>query len=241
VALRIAGERNIEEIRKRVDLPVIGIVKREYPGYEPYITPTLREVQEIVNCGAEIVAFDATARPRPGGLGVAEIVGAVQRAGALAMADCALPADGVAAQAAGADVLATTPAGYTRERAGGALPAREVVRGLREVEGGVICEGGIRLLGQVAAALDAQYLFDWGGGLVWLAIRGAKDGGAARIRGEVGKYGGHATLVRASDALRTSVSVFEPLAAPLAALTARVKQSFDPQRILNRGRMYPEV
>jgi len=155
VAVRIAGEKNIEAIRKRVDLPVIGIVKREYPGYEPYITPTLREVREILKCGAEIVAFDATARPRPGGLGIAEIVGAVQQAGALAMADCALPSDGVAAQAAGADIIATTLCGYTKETAGCALPALELVREFRELDAFVIAEGGIHSPAQGAAALDA--------------------------------------------------------------------------------------
>jgi N-acylglucosamine-6-phosphate 2-epimerase len=155
VALRIAGEKNIEAIRKRVDLPVIGIVKREYPGYEPYITPTLREVREILKCGAEIVAFDATARPRPGGLGIAEIVGAIQQAGALAMADCAQPADGVAAQAAGADIIATTLCGYTKETAGCALPALELVRQFRELDAFVIAEGGIHSPVQGAAALAA--------------------------------------------------------------------------------------
>src|SRR5438874_2117491 len=54
VGLRLAGEKNIEAVRKRVDLPVIGIVKREYPGFDPYITPTLREVRELLSLGIEI-------------------------------------------------------------------------------------------------------------------------------------------------------------------------------------------
>ncbi|HKM63952.1 MAG TPA: glycolate oxidase subunit GlcE [Acidisphaera sp.] len=91
------------------------------------------------------------------------------------------------------------------------------------------------------AACDA--LFDWGGGLVWLAI-GAESGdaGAAVVREALGAQGGgHATLMRAADAVRASVAVFEPLAGPLAALTARVKESFDPLRVLNPGRMYAGV
>lgn len=88
--------------------------------------------------------------------------------------------------------------------------------------------------------LAFEYLLDWGGGLVWLVVRGADDGGAGAIR--VAMDGsGHATLVRAPPALRTAASVFEPLAPAVAALTARVKDGFDPQRILNRGRMYPEI
>ncbi len=154
-ALRIAGEQNLEVICKRVDLPIIGIVKREYPGYEPYITPTLREVREITGYGAEIVAFDATARPRPDGVGIAEIIAAIQAAGALAMADCAEAADGVAAQAAGADIVATTLCGYTKETAGCVIPAFDLVRELHELDAFVICEGGIHSPVQGAAALAA--------------------------------------------------------------------------------------
>jgi N-acylglucosamine-6-phosphate 2-epimerase len=155
VALRAAGEHNLKAIRKRVELPIIGIVKREYPGYEPYITPTLREVREITGCSAEVVAFDVTGRPRPGGLGIAAIVEEIQGAGALAMADCATAADGVAAQAAGADIVATTLCGYTKETAGCVLPALGLVRELGELDAFVICEGGIHSPAQAAAALEA--------------------------------------------------------------------------------------
>jgi glycolate oxidase FAD binding subunit len=100
---------------------------------------------------------------------------------------------------------------------------------------------GPDLVERVAAHCDARYFFDWGGGLVWLAVRGAEDGGAAAIRGALGENGGHATLLRASDALRASIPVFQPQPAALAALTARVTEGFDPRRILNRGRMYQEL
>ncbi len=155
VGLRLAGERNIEAVRKRVDLPVIGIVKREYSGFEPYITPTLREVRELLNLGVEIVAFDATGRLRPAGAGVPQIVGEIQGGGALAMADCAQAADGVAAQAAGADIVATTLCGYTKETAGCALPALDLVRAFAELDAFVICEGGIHSPAQGATALQA--------------------------------------------------------------------------------------
>lgn len=155
IALRLAGEKNIEVVRKRVELPVIGIVKREYPGFEPYITPTLREVREILEAGAEIVAFDATARARPGGVGIPEIIGTIQAGGALAMADCALASDGVAAQAAGADIVATTLCGYTKETDGSALPALDLVRQFGELDAFAICEGGIHSPAQAAAALQA--------------------------------------------------------------------------------------
>jgi glycolate oxidase FAD binding subunit len=94
------------------------------------------------------------------------------------------------------------------------------------------------LIAQLSRALDLRYYFDWGGGLVWLAVAGAVDGGAGPIRAAVSS--GHATLIRASDALRAAVPVFQPQARDLAALAARVKESFDPKRILNRGRMVAE-
>ena len=74
---------------------------------------------------------------------------------------------------------------------------------------------------------------------MWLGLADAgADGGAAALRAALAGPGGHATLVRGSPALRAAVPVFEPQAPALARLSARVKDSFDPQRILNPGRMY---
>lgn len=154
-AVRIQGVRNLEAVRKRVSIPIVGIVKREYAGFETYITPTLREVREVLDCGAEIVAFDATGRPHPGGIEIAQLVAAVRSGGALAMADCALPADGVCAQGAGAAIVATTLCGYTKETRGMPLPALELVRAFAQLGCFVICEGGIHAPGAAADALSA--------------------------------------------------------------------------------------
>ena len=81
---------------------------------------------------------------------------------------------------------------------------------------------------------EALALYDWGGGLVWLAVAGAPDGGAAAVRAAV-KGIGHATLIRATPGM--TAPRFEPEAPALAALSARVKDAFDPERILNPGRM----
>jgi glycolate oxidase FAD binding subunit len=93
----------------------------------------------------------------------------------------------------------------------------------------------------VAAAIGegAEYFYDWAGGLIWLALPATGDGGAARVRAALG--GGHATLVRAPAAIRASVPVFEPQDAGLAALTRRVKESFDPKGVFGPGRMYAGV
>jgi len=89
--------------------------------------------------------------------------------------------------------------------------------------------------------LDLRHFLDWGGGQVWLAVKEGQDGGAAAIRAAIIPGQGHATLIRAPAALRAAVPVFEPLAPAVAALSRRVKESFDPKRILNRGRLYPEI
>ncbi len=83
--------------------------------------------------------------------------------------------------------------------------------------------------------------YDWAGGLIWLALPASDDAGAALVRAALPAGGGHATLIRAPAALRAAVPVVQPQPAPLAALTARVKASFDPNRVLNPGRMYPGI
>ena len=92
-------------------------------------------------------------------------------------------------------------------------------------------------------AIAAEVLYDWAGGLVWIAIPGAVDqvSAAGLIRAAVRGLGGHATLVRGSVQLRAAIDVFEPPDAGLAALTKRVKEGFDPQGVLNPGRMWAQV
>ena len=88
---------------------------------------------------------------------------------------------------------------------------------------------------------DAEVLYDWAGGLVWAALPASDDAGAPLIRSAVASAGGHATLIRAPAAVRAAVDVFTPEPAPLAALTARVRKGFDPQGVLNAGRMWAGV
>jgi len=154
VAVRIAGLDDLRAVRARVALPVIGLIKREYPGFEPYITPTLDEVRAVIAAGAEIVAFDSTRRRRPDGAELASIVETIHAAGRFALADCATSADAFDARAAGADAVATTLCGYTAETKGVPLPALDLVRELGP-RGFTICEGGVRSPLEVRAALDA--------------------------------------------------------------------------------------
>ena len=94
-------------------------------------------------------------------------------------------------------------------------------------------------------ACDAQAILDWGGGLIWLAVAPVSDDGVRAqeriVRAAVARAGGHALLMRASDSVRAHVPVFQPQENGAAALTRRLKDGFDPNRILNPGRMYEGV
>jgi glycolate oxidase FAD binding subunit len=93
-------------------------------------------------------------------------------------------------------------------------------------------------LADAAAPLAPEILYDWSGGLLWLAHAAADpDAGAGQLRQALAPCGGHATLVRAPEAVRRTIQPFEPQPPALAALSRRVKDSFDPKRILNPGRM----
>lgn len=91
-----------------------------------------------------------------------------------------------------------------------------------------------------AGAPMLAHFYDWAGGLIWLCVETAPDAHAAAVRGAVDAGVGHATLIRASEETRATVDVFHPQPAALAALTRRVKESFDPAHILERGRMRAE-
>ena len=103
-----------------------------------------------------------------------------------------------------------------------------------------------RSAAQVIARLGAQlsgeraplYYFDWGGGLIWLAQPQGVGQGDEGLRSALADCGGHATLIRTAEEAQAATPVFQPLDPAKARLTERVKDSFDPQRILNPGRMY---
>lgn len=154
VGVRVAGVANLLAVRARVGIPIIGIIKRTYTGFEPYITPTLLEVSEAIASGADVVAFDATPRPRPGGATVAKLTQVIRAAGRLAMADCATEEDAVHATQAGVDIVATTLCGYTEATKGQSLPALGLLAELVRLHPFAICEGGVASPAQVAQALS---------------------------------------------------------------------------------------
>jgi glycolate oxidase FAD binding subunit len=100
---------------------------------------------------------------------------------------------------------------------------------------------GPDLVARIIQGVEAQWFYDWGGGLVWISTPAEGDAGAAAIREATRAFGGHAILVRAPEAIRSSLDVFEPQADPVMALTRGIKASFDPSGILNPGRMYAGI
>lgn len=99
---------------------------------------------------------------------------------------------------------------------------------------------GAAVIARILAGGDGEALYDWGGGLVWLALPATPDAHHARVRAALAPCGGHATLIRAEAAVRAAIPVFQPQPPALAALAGRVRDGFDPHRILNPGRMAAE-
>jgi N-acylglucosamine-6-phosphate 2-epimerase len=156
VGVRADGPRDIRALRRAVDLPIIGISKQREPAWPVYITPTLPVARAVIRAGADIVALDATHRPRRGGLDPRDLIAAVHGLGRPVMADIDSVDEGVAAAAAGADLVATTLAGYTESRPAIEGPDLALVRELvARIAVPVVCEGRIRGPEDVRAAFQA--------------------------------------------------------------------------------------
>jgi putative N-acetylmannosamine-6-phosphate epimerase len=156
-AIRANGPADIRAIREAVRVPIIGLHKIFSEEFEVYITPTTTAAAEIAAAGADVIAIDATERPRPSNLGPTEHLAAVARAtGRPVLADVSTFAEGVAAAAAGAAYVATTLSGYTSYSTPGPEPDLELVHRLAgHLEVPVIAEGRYSSPEQVAAAFAA--------------------------------------------------------------------------------------
>ncbi|MFG1945352.1 N-acetylmannosamine-6-phosphate 2-epimerase [Nonomuraea sp. NPDC048826] len=153
--IRAQGLEDLRRIRAALDLPLIGLWK-DGDG-DVFITPTLEHALAVAATGADVVAIDATGRPRPDGRTLAETVSAVRdRTGKLVMADVSTYEEGLVAAEAGADVVGTTLSGYTPYSRPGPEPDLELVAALAaELPVPVIAEGRVHTAGQAAAAVEA--------------------------------------------------------------------------------------
>ncbi|EGA91428.1 N-acylglucosamine-6-phosphate 2-epimerase [Planococcus donghaensis MPA1U2] len=145
VGIRANSCKDISAIKELVDLPVIGIVKRDYEDSKVFITATLKEVEEVVKSGAEIVALDATNQLRPNGKSLDEFYAEIRHAfpEVLLMADISTFDEGVKASKLGFDLVATTLSGYTEYTKNTVLPNTELIKSLCEaIDTPVMAEGG---------------------------------------------------------------------------------------------------
>ena len=110
-ALRIEGFQNLKKIKNNIDVPVIGIKKRILNNYPIIITPLLSDIEKLANLGADIIAFDSTARNRP--YTISQMISKIHSYKKIAMADCSNIKDAIIAEVNGADIISTTLSGYT--------------------------------------------------------------------------------------------------------------------------------
>lgn len=146
--IRANTREDIEEIRNNVNLPIIGIVKRDYEDSKVYITPTMKEIEELMEAGPEIIAIDATLDLRPGGVTLDEFYGRIREKYPLQllMADCSTVEEAVHADELGFDFIGTTLVGYTEQSRGNKIEENdfEIIRIiLDKVSHPVIAEGNI--------------------------------------------------------------------------------------------------
>jgi N-acylglucosamine-6-phosphate 2-epimerase len=155
VAVRLEGLEDVRDAARVLQIPIVGIVKRGPGPVE--ITPTFEDCRDLIDAGARVVALDGTRRTRPDALGLGEVVQRIRDyADVLVMADCGSVEDAGAAMLAGVDILSTTLAGYTADRAANDGPDLAFVRELvASGELPVVAEGRIWTPEQARVALDA--------------------------------------------------------------------------------------
>ena len=146
--IRANTKEDIKEIRSQVDLPIIGIVKRDYDDSDIYITPTMKEIEELMEVKPEIIAMDATIATRPGGKNIDEFFKEVKEKypEQLFMADCSTVDEALHADELGFDFIGTTMVGYTSQSKGDKIEANdfEILRKIvSNVKHKVIAEGNI--------------------------------------------------------------------------------------------------
>ncbi len=146
--IRANTREDIAEIQKNVDLPIIGIVKRDYDDSKVYITPTMKEIDELMEVKPEIIALDATEDLRPGGVTLDAFVRAIREKypEQLLMADCSTVEEALHADKIGFDFIGTTLVGYTEQSKGRRIEENDF-QIIREILAGVshpvIAEGNI--------------------------------------------------------------------------------------------------
>lgn len=156
VGVRIDTPAHISAVRQQVKAPLIGLWKQQLPGYDVYITPQFHHAAAIARAGADIIAIDATLRDRPEGETAVSLIARIHNElGKPVMADVDTLEAAIAAEAAGADLVATTLYGYTAQTQHLSPPGEDLLTALiQQLDTPVICEGGISSPQLARHALD---------------------------------------------------------------------------------------
>ena len=155
--VRIDTPDHVDEVRQQLpNSPIIGLWKRNYPGYDVYITPCFDDAVKIAEAGADIIAIDATIRERPQGEIIANLITRIhQELGLLVMADVDTIESAIAAEKAGADLVGTTLYGYTKETENLSPPGYDLLQEMvKKLKVPVICEGRISTPEEAKKALE---------------------------------------------------------------------------------------
>lgn len=156
-AIRTSSIRDVAAVKKETGLPVIGLVKINYPGYDSYITPTMKEVDDLVDVGSDVVALDCTLRRRGDGTTINEFIAQIKEKypDIILMADISNYEEGVNAWKCGVDIVGTTMSGYTDYTSKKDEPDYELMRRLSaDMDIPVIGEGKIHYPEQAVKALQ---------------------------------------------------------------------------------------
>jgi N-acylglucosamine-6-phosphate 2-epimerase len=157
IGVRIDTPAHVQAVRQQVSVPIIGLWKQQIEGFDVYITPQFHHAKAIAQAGADIIAIDATNRPRPGGETMADLIQQIHtELDKPVMADVDSLEGAIAAVAAGADLVGTTLYGYTAATRHHRPPSFELLRQcVEQVAVPVVCEGGIASPEMARKALDS--------------------------------------------------------------------------------------